>query len=172
MLVSVAVALLLVAVLLGIWALALRARTGLPWVPVIYQDTARQIVEKPLIARQLGLTGRPDYLVALRGYIIPVEVKPGRQASVPYESDLMQLATYCVLVEETYHSAPPYGLLRYEKRTFRLDYTPHVRGEVLALVDEMRVVMEQTDCARSHDDPPRCRSCGFFEQCDQAIDLD
>lgn len=172
MFVSVALALLLLAVVLGIWALSLRSRTGLPWVPVVYQDTSRQIVEKPLIARQLGLTGKPDYLVALRGHVIPVEVKPGRQATLPYESDLMQLATYCVLVEETYRSAPPYGLLRYEKRTFRLDYTPHVRNEVLALVDEMRAVMEQADCVRSHDDPARCRGCGFFEQCDQAIALD
>jgi CRISPR-associated exonuclease Cas4 len=168
--VAVGLALLMLALLVCFWSLRLRRNTGLPWAPVVYQDTGGHAPEKSLIARRLGLVGKPDYLLELRGQVIPVEVKPGRHAALPYESDLMQLAAYCVLVEEASHMAPPYGLLRYAERTFRLDYTDQVRGEVLALLDEMRAALDELDCERSHDDERRCLHCGFFEQCDQAIE--
>ncbi|HJZ46676.1 MAG TPA: Dna2/Cas4 domain-containing protein [Roseiflexaceae bacterium] len=168
--IALGLALLLLALLVVVWGLRLRRSTGLPWAPVLYRDTGGSVPEKPLIARKLGLVGKPDYLLELRGRIIPVEVKPGRRAARPYESDLMQLAAYCVLVEETSGVAPPYGLLRYAEQTFRLDYTDPVRDEVLALLDEMRGELEEPDCDRSHDDQPRCLSCGFYEQCEQALD--
>jgi CRISPR-associated exonuclease Cas4 len=170
--VTIGLALLLLALLALAGALRLRARTGLPWAPVSYQDTAGHAPQKPLVARRLGLVGRPDYLVELHGRTIPLEVKPGRRALAPYESDLMQLAAYCVLVEETTGHAPPYGLLRYAGQTFRLDYTPGVRADLLALLDEMRAALDAPDCQRSHDDAPRCRACGFFEQCDAALVAD
>ena len=167
--VSLSLALLLLAALVAIWALALRRRTGLPWAPVVYRDTGGSAVEEPLFSRRYGLTGKPDYLIERRGATIPVEVKPGRTAPQPYESDLMQLAAYCLLVEETTGIAPPYGLLRYADRTFRLDYTPQLRDELLELVDEMRAALDAPDCPRSHDERRRCTSCGFYEQCDEAL---
>lgn len=170
MYVSLALALLLLALLMGLWALRLRRKTGLPWAPVRYSDTRRHVIEKPLFARRLGLTGKPDYLIEQRGCLIPVEVKPGRMANRPYESDLMQLAAYCLLVEETSGTAPPYGLLRYAEHTFRLDYTPDVRDELLLTLDEMRAALDDDDCDRSHDEPQRCFSCGFFSQCEAALD--
>lgn len=168
--VSIGLALLLLAILALIGGLRLRRATGLPWSPVVYQDTGGRAPEQPLVARKLGLVGKPDYLLDVRGHLIPVEVKPGRHAPRPYESDLAQLAAYCLLVEETSGVAPPYGLLRYAEQTFRLEYTPHVRQEVLALLDEMRAALESQACPRSHDDSRRCWSCGFFEQCDEALD--
>jgi CRISPR-associated exonuclease Cas4 len=170
--VTLGLALLMLALLVCVWGLRLRRRTGLPWAPVVYQDADGRAPEKPLIARRLGLVGKPDYLLDLRGQIIPVEVKPARRATRPYESDLMQLAAYCVLVEETSGVAPPYGLLRYAERTFRLDYSEQAREEVLAILDEMRAELDEPDCDRSHDDQRRCLNCGFFEQCDQAIGLE
>ncbi|NWG19842.1 MAG: Dna2/Cas4 domain-containing protein [Chloroflexi bacterium] len=168
MAVTVGLALLLLALLALVWAVRLRAASGLPWAPVVYHDTGSWVPERPLIARRLGLAGKPDYLMRVHGRIVPVEVKPGRNAPRPYESDLAQLAAYCVLVEETTGVAPPYGLLRYAGRTFRMNYGAHVRNEVLALLEEMRDA-HGDECDRSHDDAFRCRGCGFFEQCDQAM---
>jgi CRISPR-associated exonuclease Cas4 len=168
MAITVGLALILLALIALISALRLRAATGLPWAPVVYHDADAWTPERPLVARRLGLVGKPDYLIQMRGRLIPVEVKPGRNAAHPYESDLMQLAAYCVLIEETTGAAPPYGLLRYAERTFRLSYTARVREEVLTLLDEMRNALDN-DCDRSHDDPARCRGCGFLSQCDQAI---
>jgi CRISPR-associated exonuclease Cas4 len=168
MAITVGLALILLALIALISALRLRAATGLPWAPVVYHDADAWTPERPLVARRLGLVGKPDYLIQMRGRLIPVEVKPGRNAAHPYESDLMQLAAYCVLIEETTGAAPPYGLLRYAERTFRLSYTARVREEVLTLLDEMRNALDN-DCDRSHDDPARCWGCGFLSQCDQAI---
>jgi CRISPR-associated exonuclease Cas4 len=170
--ITLGLALLMLALLVGLWAARLRHRAGLPWAPVVYQDTGGQVPEKPLIARRLGLVGKPDYLLHVRGRIVPVEVKPGRRADRPYQSDLMQLAAYCVLVEETSGDAPPYGLLRYAERTFRLDYTEQIRGDLIELLDEMREALADVDCDRSHDDAWRCAACGFYEQCSDALEVD
>ncbi len=170
--ITIGLAVLMLALLIGLWGLRMRRATGLPWAPVIYQDTGGHVPEKPLVARRLGLVGKPDYLLNLRGRLVPVEVKPGRRADRPYESDLMQLAAYCVLVEETSGEAPPYGLLRYAERTFRLDYTEQIRDRLLDILDEMRLALADVDCDRSHDDARRCANCGFLEQCADALVVD
>jgi len=151
-------------------ALWLRQRSGLPWAPVVADDvSAGRALQRPLYSRRHGLTGKPDYLIERRGAPIPVEVKPGRRADRPYDSDLMQLAAYCLLVEETAGAAPPYGLLRYAERTFRLDYTPAVRTALLDILDEMRDLLDADDAARSHEDRRRCAGCGFVEICEDAL---
>jgi CRISPR-associated exonuclease Cas4 len=144
----------------------LRRRTGLPWARIVSEDVGpTRHLETPLYSARLGLSGKPDYLIEQRGRTIPVEVKPGRTATNPYDSDLMQLAAYCLLIEETENQPPPYGLLRYANTTFRLNYTPTLREELLAILDEMNDLLDVADVERSHDDPRRCRGCGFREIC-------
>jgi hypothetical protein len=36
----------------------------------------------------------------------------------------------------------------------------------------MRESLADVDCERSHDDPRRCTSCGFYEQCADALEAD
>lgn len=162
--------LLLCAAVLLVVALRMRQASGLPWARVLVSDTnGWHKADAPLISRRYGLVGQPDYLLATRAGIVPVEVKPGRTASEPYESDLMQLAAYCLLVEDVTGRAPKYGLLRYAAHTFRLPYTRHIRAELLELVEEMRQDRAADDVARSHQQPRRCRGCGFHESCDDRL---
>jgi CRISPR-associated exonuclease Cas4 len=151
-------------------ALRLRQRSGLPWASVVADDTGGTMLERPLFAPRYRLTGKPDYLLERRGQLVPVEVKPGRRANEPYESDLMQLAAYCLLVEEAMGRTPPYGLLRYAEASFRLDYTPAVRGHLVALLEEMQELLDADDCARSHNQARRCAGCGFYAVCDERVD--
>jgi CRISPR-associated exonuclease Cas4 len=167
---TLALALIAVAFLLLALAALLRRRSGLPWGRVLADDASRgRALERPLVSRRLGLTGKPDYLIERRGATIPVEVKPGRRAKQPYEADLMQLAAYCVLVEETSGQAPPYGLLRYAEATFRLHYTPAVRERLLVLLDEMQQLLEADDAVRSHNEARRCAGCGFQTSCEDSL---
>lgn len=162
--------LLLLALLLFWLALRLRRRTGLPWATIVSSDMGtRHALERPLFSARYQLTGKPDYLLKQGMVSIPVEVKPGRHATAPYESDLLQLAAYCLLVAETYDIPPPYGILRYAETSFRLRYTPAVRAELLATLAAMQADLAAADCARSHDEPARCRGCGFVQQCDEAL---
>lgn len=168
--VIVALTLFLLSLLLVWIALRLRQRTGIPWVPVVAGDMEGwQSAQRPLFAPRYALTGKPDYLLSVAGRYVPVEVKPGRYAPSPYESDLMQLVAYCVLIEETMGQAPPYGLLRYADTTFRIPYTPTLRATLLSTLDTMRNYLSAADCDRSHQVPQRCAGCGFGQICDQAL---
>jgi len=172
---SALLALLFVVLLAAGLALLLRARAahraaGLPTGQVIYADTgAWRRLEQPLFSARYQLTGRPDYLVRERGVVIPVEVKPGRNAPWPYDSDILQLGAYCLLVEEAYGQTPPYGILKYHQQAFAIPYTAALRRQVLATLDEMRADHQAESVARSHDEPARCAACGVRLYCDERL---
>lgn len=162
---------LLAAALVVLWIAGRQRRaTGLPAGRVIYSDTNRwERVEKPLYDPISGLTGKPDYLVEEGGRLIPVEVKSSRAPSLPHDSHIYQLAAYCRLVERTYHQRPPYGILHYRDRTFSIDYTPALEGELDDLLDEIRAQERLGEANRSHQEPARCSRCGYRSICDQQL---
>jgi len=99
---------------------------------VVYVDTgAWQRNAKPLFSNTYQLTGKPDYLVRERNRIIPVEVKSRAAPDAPYLSHVMQLAAYCLLVEDTLGAAAPYGYVHYRDRTFKVEFTRALRAELL-----------------------------------------
>src|SRR5207248_1150561 len=80
----------------------------------------------------------PDYLVKEGKRIIPVEVKSRAAPPEPYPSHVMQLAAYCLLVEDVLGASAPYGFIHYRDQTFRVDFTAPLRAELLRLLNEMR----------------------------------
>jgi CRISPR-associated exonuclease Cas4 len=168
--------------LLGGW-LALRQakharhRAGLPAGRVVYADTGDwRTPDAPFFSAAYGLTGKPDYLVETRAGLIPVEVKSSAAPSHPYASHVLQLAAYCLLVEESEGHAPPHGLIKYADAVFEVAYTPMLRGELLELLDAMRRWRSQRPrhgraggAPRSHEEPQRCAGCGYRPMCDQTL---
>ena len=148
-----------------------RARTGLPFnARVVYSDTgAWEKVEKPLFSKRYGLAGKPDYIVEQSGSIIPVEVKPSRVSPQPRESDVMQLAAYALLVEETHSTHVPHGLLKYRDAVFEIEMTTELRAELIALMNELRSNAAAEDVSRSHAEPHRCRACGYRAECGEEL---
>ena len=166
-----ATAFLLTALLLLFLSGRQRRRAGLPAVRVVYSDTRYwNTVEKPLFDPHLGLAGKPDYLVKQDGDWIPVEVKTGHTPARPYKGHIFQLAVYCLLVEKTFGKRPPHGLIHYPQGDFAVDYTPALEAEVLHLLQELRRDLQHSEVDRSHDDAPRCRSCGYRQGCEQVLD--
>lgn len=171
----------------GAWLAARRGarRAGLPEGRVIYSDTGAPVgrispvvlnvrgerQEKPLVSHRHGLTGRPDYLVQTEEGVVPVEAKSTKcpPDDVPYESHLMQLACYCLLVEETTGARVPFGVIRYRDRQLRVDYTPELRDALLALLAEMREARELADVHRSHEERARCAACSYRALCDESL---
>ncbi len=162
---------LLVLGLLFLWlAQRSKTRSGLPPGRVIYTDTGGwNRLERPLFSRHLALTGKPDYLVADGDAVIPVEVKSSRAPFQPYDSHILQLAVYCLLVEECYGRRPSYGIIKYADQAFEIEYTPELEEELLATLDDMRADLEERDAPRDHDDPGRCQACGYRQHCDQIL---
>ena len=113
---------------------------GLPIGRVIYSDTSGwQALEKPLFSQTHRLAGKPDYLVQQGRAIIPVEVKSSNApADGPRRSHILQLAAYCLLIEETYRQRPKYGIVKYADRMFAVDYTDALQAALLDVMAAMR----------------------------------
>jgi CRISPR-associated exonuclease Cas4 len=170
MMLDLALLFLVLAILLIWQSHRQRSQAGLPGGRLIYTDTrAWGKLEKPLFARDLGLTGKPDYLVEHEGSIIPVEVKSGRTPEAPYDSHIFQVAAYCLLVEKTYGKRPPYGIIHYPGRDFAVDYTARLESALLDQLADIKRDETRTSVPRSHEDAARCRRCGFRKVCDQSL---
>ncbi len=147
-----------------------RLTTGLPVGRVVYSDAgAWQHCDQALFSARLGLAGKPDYIVRENGQLIPVEVKPGRDASQPYRSDVLQLAAYCLLIEEKTSTLPGYGYLRYRHETFRLAWSDELRAQVLTQLAQMREDLDARDVLPNHAEVRRCRNCGHRDRCQRRI---
>jgi CRISPR-associated exonuclease Cas4 len=165
-----ALLLLLIALLLFWKSANQRKSSGLPGGRIIYTDTSNWgKVEKALYDPDLGLTGKPDYLVDQGGKIIPVEVKSGRTPESPYDSHIFQLAAYCLLVDRTYGQRPPYGIIHYSDRDFAVDYTYELESALLDLLTDMQHSKQRREVPRSHSENQRCNKCGFRAACDQVL---
>jgi CRISPR-associated exonuclease Cas4 len=170
---SLSLSVLLVAVgLFLVWsARRRRAQTGVPVGRVVYDDSgAWKKCPRPLYSRRYLLAGKPDYIVAQEQNLIPVEVKPRRTAARPYLSDILQLAAYCLLIQDNFHRAPPYGILKYATDTFPVEFTPQLRRQLLVTMETMRDDLESAEVAPSHNHPGRCRACGYREHCEARLD--
>jgi len=147
-----------------------RRATGLPGGRVVYTDTrAWEKVERPLFDVQLGLTGKPDYLVEQNGKLIPVEVKTGHTPQAPYDSHIFQVAVYCLLVQKTTGNRPTHGIIHYPGRDIAIDYTSGLESSLLDLLAKIRRDEHRSSVERSHNDDQRCRACGFRQVCDERL---
>ncbi len=165
-----ALAILLVGVVL--WSVGFRTHkaTGLPTGEVVYTDTGVwEQVPKPLLSRRYGLVGKPDYLVQVRigqqTTLVPVEVKSRRRPRFTPDAHILQLATYCLLVEDVHKMRPAYGLLQYADATLQIPFTEELRRAVLEIADAIRSARKAPDLHRDHDDAARCRGCGYAHAC-------
>lgn len=147
-----------------------RETTGLPGGEVIYTDTRSWgAVETPMYDAKLGLSGRPDYIVRQGKMVIPVEVKSSHVSAAPYDSHIFQLAAYCFLVWREHGVRPSHGILHYPNRTYRIDFTSQLEGELIELVTEMRTKGHLRKINRSHESERRCNQCGYRSTCDQRL---
>jgi CRISPR-associated exonuclease Cas4 len=148
-----------------------QAEAGLPIGRVIYSDTSGwRSLEQPLFSPTHRLAGKPDYLVQQGREIIPVEVKSfNAPAAGPRRSHLLQLAAYCLLVEETYRHRPKYGIVKYADRMFAVDNTDALRIELLGVIAAMRADLASGAAQRSHDEATRCAHCGYRHACSERL---
>ena len=163
--------LLLTAGLLVLWLAGhWRRETGVPHGRIVYDDTgAWQECPSPLFSQRYLLAGKPDYVVARGEHLIPVEVKPRRTAGRPYLSDVLQLAAYCLLVEDNFEGMPPYGILKYATATFPVEYTARLRRQLLATMESMRHDLTTAEVAPNHHSPRRCGACGHRGHCGEHL---
>lgn len=173
-LIVLSILILIAGVLLLYYGRRTQQATGLPSGEVVYTDTgAWEQVPQPLLSRRYGLVGKPDYLVQVRTgqqtSLVPVEVKSRRRPTVTPDAHILQLATYCLLVEDVHKVRPAYGLLHYADATLQIPYTDELRRTVLEIADAIRSARSAPDLHRDHNDPARCRGCGYAHGCGEVV---
>jgi CRISPR-associated exonuclease Cas4 len=164
--------LLAVAAVLLLLSLRERKKSGLPGARVVYADSDLwQRVPETLLDAQLGIVGKPDYVMKTRqGDLIPVEVKTGNTPEAPYDSHRLQLMAYGLLIRSNYGKTPLYGLLHYPEKDFRVDFTPALEAHFLNTLENIRrMERERQTPARSHAMSARCRGCGYRGICDEKL---
>jgi CRISPR-associated exonuclease Cas4 len=162
------VALITVALVLGIASVMLLRRSGIRG-RVVASDSVVSRPSRVLRSAHYGIAGKPDYLVQEHGRIAPVELKPSRESDSPWLRDVVQLAAYCLLLEETEPRFAGYGYLRYAHRTFRIDFTERVRKELLQTIAGMRADLAASDVLPNHHDPRRCARCMLVSVCGRVV---
>ncbi len=136
---------------------------------IAYVDTDDK-KPKLFISKKLGLSGRPDYVLLIDDGHIPVEVKTGRTPRGPLFSHIMQTAAYCILIDEEYGEAPPYGILRYETAEHEIEYDDSLKDLVITKLEEMRNIFISKEVHRNHNKPGKCRNCSRRAICQERLD--
>jgi CRISPR-associated exonuclease Cas4 len=145
-----------------------RKEYGIPHGKVIYTDLDRPA--KPLFSRKFLIAGKPDYIVKdeQTRVLIPVEVKSGN-AKRPHWGHVLQLAAYCLLIEEAYSIVVPYGLLVYaDGKQHQIKFDDALRSKVISTADEMRRCLKRGGVTNGNRFEGRCLSCSVRGDCSQA----
>jgi CRISPR-associated exonuclease Cas4 len=123
---------------------------------------------RTLRSERYALAGRPDYILEVDGELVPVEVKTGRVPRGPLFSHIIQLAAYCLLLEQ--EGKVSYGILRYGKVEHVIEFDQNLRVLLLTKLAEMRATMASGKAHRDHDRPGKCRSCSRRGACPERLD--
>lgn len=138
---------------------------GLPEGELVYEDADGQ--GESLSSSAFPLIGKPDYIVRLRdGRPVPVELKLNVQdATAPYANHQIQVAAYCLILEDYFEQAPTHGILRYADREFTVEYTPAMRRKVIRLLEQMALCSAQEPPPLARQRVAKCRVCTFQPVC-------
>jgi CRISPR-associated exonuclease Cas4 len=120
-------------------------------------------------SERYGLRGRPDYILKKDGNLIPVEVKTGRTPRGPLFSHILQLAAYCLLIEDKYNNPPPYGIIKYSEAEHEIEYDGGLKKIILSKIVEMKEIMRTGEAHRNHKRESKCRSCSRRKVCPEKL---
>jgi CRISPR-associated exonuclease Cas4 len=138
---------------------------GLPEGELVYEDADGQ--GEPLSSSAYPLAGKPDYVVRLLdGRPVPIELKLNlHDVTAPHSNHIIQVAAYCLILEDYFVQSPTYGILRYADREFTVEYTPALKKKVIRLLTEMARCSEQQPPPLAKQRIAKCRACTFQPIC-------
>jgi CRISPR-associated exonuclease Cas4 len=115
---------------------------------------------KPLFSKKYQIIGKPDYIIRKNNQYIPIEIKSGSNKH-PHKNHILQLASYCQLIEENYRNFVPYGIIIYQDNDFRIPFNPSLRFELESIIKKMRFSLKNEKVILNHNDPGKCRFCSM-----------
>lgn len=145
-----------------------KSSLSMPGYVLVYTDQSADKKEKNveyskiLYSEKYDIQGKPDYIFkkAIGRSFVPLEVKSGTIGSdeLPHKGDLLQLASYFIIIEDVYGVKPRYGKLVYRDYMFKVRNTRRIRKEVIKTVNSMRNMMK-TGKGEANASFVNCRYC-------------
>ena len=126
--------------------------------------------DRILTSHRYKLTGQPDYILKENGERFPMERKSrDLDARGPYDGERLQLAAYCLLLEE--HTGQPVrrGRLQYRNRDIDIPFDSALRAALLETLRDIPPLRGAHTVRRNHHSAARCRGCGFRHQCSDSL---
>lgn len=133
----------------------------------VYVDHVEKI-EKPFYSQQYMLAGKPDSILHTKNGLVPVEVKSGTRPNKPYYSHIIQLISYCLLIEQS-RGKPSHGLIQYsEGKPFRINYRDDLKQQLISVIKDMRANINSRQMpVLIEKNPNKCDRCGYLEKCEK-----
>ena len=123
---------------------------------------------KEMESEKYGLRGKPDYIIKVGDEYIPVEQK-SMEANHPRFSHVMQVTAYCMIIEDIYGKPPPYGIIKYSNRQFKIPYEERWKNIVMKIRKNMLRDMEKGVAHRNHNNARKCATCARREHCPERL---
>jgi CRISPR/Cas system-associated exonuclease Cas4 (RecB family) len=83
-------------------------------------------------------------------------------------SDVMQLMTQCVILEDQGNTVT-HGVVEYSDKRIPIPYGPEERRKVLQAAEAIRAERRAGTANRSHNEAWRCGACGHRAVCDHRL---
>jgi len=118
----------------------------------------KYITEMAIISDELGLKGRIDR-IKIGDEIVPYEVKT---KEVIYETDIIQLSAYALLLEDKFKVKVNKGILQLTTGENVIELTDEKKKKVLDLAEEIRNLKNAPPLPSSF---KKCENCSLREEC-------
>jgi len=166
-------ALMVLAIVLIVYSTRMKSKVrtekkayGVPEGRILYSDL--NVPATALFSKRFRLSGKPDYIIQKDDSCIPVEVKSG-SGSNPHHNQILQLAAYCQILEDTTGKFIPEGILVYNTVPFRIPFDPKLRFELESIIKTMRIALRTGEVQRNHEDQRRCKNCSMKQHCSDPV---
>jgi len=117
-----------------------------------------------LFSEKYELAGKPDFVLEKEGKYFPLIVKRSKKPKQPYFSHLMQLISYCLLLEEDGKKVEN-GFIQYsENEPFFIPYDNKMKEYLLSVLNEMRESFEKNNFEKTLN-KNKCEKCLHKEEC-------
>jgi CRISPR-associated exonuclease Cas4 len=136
---------------------------------IAYLDSTTKKPET-LVSSVNKLSGRPDFILQQGDATIPVELKTGRVPRGPLFSHILQVASYCVILEDMNRKGVTHGILRYGSVEHEVEYTPDLKKLVLEKAGDIRRARLAGGAHRNHNRPSKCRGCSRRAVCPEKLE--
>lgn len=150
---------------------SLWGRLSQPTNLMVYHHKRAWRNRKTMVAKQFGLSGKPDYLLPVEDGFIPVLTKNNPAPEHPYQAHILQIIAYCLLVAENTPRHPTFGIIRYgDGRTFEVDFDEDAVEVLSQIMDQIeKVRRSSTPIPITHADRARCYACKHRKNCPESL---